>query len=81
MILTEFPKYISALIPGLKVTKPISSVPLFSWFVYGDTSQIWKRFKETRLYFCKVKYFLIGEINEQLFREPHSFEFKTIRFR
>ena len=50
------------------VTKPISSVPLFSRFfsiVKTYVSQKWMVLKEDDRYFCKIKNFVYGEINER----------------
>ena len=79
---------------GVGVTKPISSVPLFSEFlvmsketsaieyhVYiwqvslqlscSDICQIWMWFEESNMYFCHIKNFAYGEINERSFSNPH----------
>ena len=37
----------------------------------GDTCQIWKWFKESNRYFCKIENFANGEINERSFSNPH----------
>ena len=37
----------------------------------GDTCQIWMWFEESNMYFCKIKNFAYGEINERSFSNPH----------
>ena len=37
----------------------------------GNTCKIWIRFKECNRYFCKIKIFAYGEIDEQSFSNPH----------
>ena len=37
----------------------------------GDTCQIWMWFEESNMYFCKIKHFAYGEINERSFSNPH----------
>ena len=36
----------------------------------GGTSQIWRRFKECNRYFCEIKNFAYGEIEERSFSNP-----------
>ena len=36
----------------------------------GDNCQIWKWFKESNSYFCKIENFAYGQINEQSFSNP-----------
>ena len=37
----------------------------------GDTCEIWMWSKESNRYFCTIDYFTNGEINEQIFSNPH----------
>ena len=37
----------------------------------GDTWQIWTSLKVSNIYFCKIKIFRNGEINERSFSNPH----------
>ena len=37
----------------------------------GDTCQIWMWFEESNMYFCEIKNFAYGEINERSFSNPH----------
>ena len=34
---------------------------------FGETCQIWTRFKECNRYFCEIEYFAYGEIDELSF--------------
>ena len=41
-------------------------------FICSDICHIWKKLKKPKRYFCKIKSFLIGEINEQGFNSTHA---------
>ena len=65
-------------LPGVGVTKQIPSVPPLFWLFAiaktGVTYQIspsYLIFKETERYFCKIKHFVKGEINQRNFSSLH----------
>ena len=66
-----FPKFSSLSKHTLTVEYRVNIRQVSPQLSCGDTCQIWMWFKESNMYFCEVKNFAYGPINERSFSNPH----------